>query len=73
MHVLVEVLEQCAPGVFQPRTDLLLHFGLQGLEVGIDSSRRAAFLVDRQNALLRIHAGLDGAEHFVGGSEHTAK
>jgi hypothetical protein len=33
--------------------------------------RRAAFLIDRGNALFEIHAGLDGPQDFVASTEHT--
>ena len=35
--------------------------------------RRAAFLVDGEDALLEIHAGFDGAEHFVGCTEDAVE
>ena len=42
-------------------------------EGGVDLLGRAALLVDGEDALLEIHAGLDGAQHLVGGTEDAAE
>ena len=73
MHVLVEVLEQCSTRVVHPRADALVHLSLQGAERGVDLLGRAALLVDGEDALLEVHAGLDGAQHFVGGPEDAVE
>ena len=41
------------------------------LELGLDLFRRAAVLVDGDDAPLEVDAGLDGAEHLVTGTEDT--
>ncbi len=59
MHVLVEVLEQCSARVVHARADALVHLRLQRAEGGVDLLGRAALLVDGEDALLEVHAGLD--------------
>ena len=73
VHVLVEVLEQHPARVVQARADLLVHLRLQLPERGVDLLGRAALLVDGEDALLEVHARLDGAQHFVGGAEDAAE
>ena len=48
-----------AARVVQARADLLVHLRLQRAERGVDLLGRAALLVDGEDALLEVHAGLD--------------
>ena len=71
VHILVEVLEERTARVVDPRLDLLVHFGLQPAEGGVDLFGRPALLVDVQDALFEIDTRLDTAEHVVRGPEDT--
>ena len=51
--------------------DLQAEFELELVEGGLDLFGLAAALVDGRDAFLEIHAGLDGAEHFVAGTKNT--
>jgi hypothetical protein len=73
VHVLVEVLEQRPARVVDTGADLLVHFRLQGAERGVDLLGRSALLVDGEDALLEVDAGLDRAEHLVGGAEDAVE
>ena len=65
MDVLIEVLEECAPRVVHPRADAFVHFILKPSESGLDLLRSPALLIDSEDPLLEVQAGLDRAEHFV--------
>ena len=52
---------------------LLVHLRLQRAERGVDLLGRAALLVDGEDALLEVHAGLDGAQHLVRGAEDAVE
>ena len=43
------------------------------MEGGGDFFRRAALLVNGEDAPLKVHAGFDGAKHLVGRAEHAAE
>ena len=73
MHVLVEVLEECAACVVEPRADLLVHLGLQRAKGSVDLFGRPTRLVDAQDTLLEIDTRLDTAEHIIRRAEDPAK
>ena len=73
MHILVKGLKQLPARVIHSRSDLLVHLLLQLTECGVDLFGRAALLVDSEDALFEIHAGLDGSKYLVGGAEDSVE
>ena len=70
---LIEVVEQLLPGVAGLSAISRFQFVLELVELELDLLRRAALLVDGGDALLEVHAGLDGPEHFVAGAEDAVE
>ncbi len=69
LHILIEMLEQQAPGLVELMGDALLHLLLQGGKGGIDLFAAAAALVEVEDASLKVDARFDLAEDLVGGPE----
>src|SRR5438309_9497119 len=71
--LLVKVVEQLLPRVAAFVVDLAFQFVLELIELKLDLFRRPALLIDADNPLLKIHARLDRAQHFVTGAEDSVK
>ena len=69
-HLVVEILQKLRRAPSWPRRfPSSAHAG--AVEGCLNVGRLAALLVDLGNALLKIHAGLDGAQHLVAGAENA--
>jgi hypothetical protein len=72
-HVLVEVLQQGLPGLGHARLYLLVQFGLEPVEGGLDLVRVPAGLVDLGDATLDVHAGFERAQDLVAHPEDAVE
>ena len=68
---LIEVVEKLLAGVAASLGNLRFEFLLELVELELDLFGRAALLVDGDDALFKIHTGLDGPDDFITGSEHS--
>src|SRR5262249_29431510 len=72
-YLLVEVVQQLLPSFFAPVVNFRFEVFLKLIELERNLFRRAALLIDRDDALLEVHAGLNGPEHFVARAENSVK
>jgi hypothetical protein len=72
-HLLVEIVQELFPRLFSLVVDFRFQVLLKLIELEADLLRRAALLVNRDDPLFKIHAGLDGAEHLIAGSEDAVE
>ena len=68
-NFLVEIIQELLPRFFSFVVDLGFEVLLELIELEADLLRCTAFLVNGNDPLFEIDAGLDGAEHLVAGSE----
>ena len=68
-HLLVEIVQELLPRLFSLVVDFGFEVLLELVKLEADLLRSAALLVDRHNALFKIHARLDGAKHFIAGAK----
>ena len=68
-NLLIEVVEELLAGVVARLSNLRFEFLLELIELELDLFGRAALLVDADDALLEVDAGLDGTQDLVAGSE----
>ena len=67
--LLIEVVEELLAGVVARLGNLRFEFLLELIELELNLLGCAALLVDADDALLKFHAGLDGTDDLVAGSE----
>src|SRR5579884_335329 len=72
-HFLVEVVQQLLPRFLALVADLRFEVYLKLVELEGNLFRRAALLVNGDDALLEVHTGLDGAQHLVACAEHAVE
>jgi hypothetical protein len=65
MDLRVEIFEQLPARILHRDGDVGFHLLTQALELRLDLLGRAAILVDGDDALLELHTGFDGTEHFI--------
>jgi hypothetical protein len=68
---LIEVVKKLLTGITASLSNLRFEFLLELVELEFDLFGGAALLVDRNDALLKVHAGFDGTDDLITGSEHS--